>query len=46
MSRVMKPWFHPDIIFALTPMGRKHAKNLKILHKLTEKVSKNLELEL
>ncbi|XP_011878432.1 PREDICTED: cytochrome P450 4C1-like [Vollenhovia emeryi] len=36
--RVLRPWFHPDIIFALTPMGKKHAKNLKILHRFTEKI--------
>jgi len=41
MSRITKPWLHPDAIFALTSVGRKHAKNLKILHNFTEKVSKN-----
>lgn len=32
------------MIFSLTPMGRKHDKNLKILHGFTEKVSKNYGL--
>ncbi|XP_071560726.1 uncharacterized protein [Temnothorax nylanderi] len=36
--RIMRPWYHPDVIFALTSMGRKHAKNLKILHRFTEKI--------
>jgi len=36
--RVMRPWFHPDVIFSLMPMGKKHAKNLKILHTFTEKI--------
>ncbi|XP_011638786.1 cytochrome P450 4C1-like [Pogonomyrmex barbatus] len=36
--RIMRPWLHLDMTFALTPMGRKHAKNLKILHGFTEKI--------
>ncbi|XP_012543158.1 cytochrome P450 4C1 [Monomorium pharaonis] len=36
--RVMRPWLTPDIIFALTSEGRKHAKYLKILHSFTDKI--------
>ncbi|KAL6262133.1 hypothetical protein P5V15_007232 [Pogonomyrmex californicus] len=36
--RIMRPWLHLDMTFALMPMGRKHAKNLKILHGFTEKI--------
>uniref|UniRef100_UPI003B642336 cytochrome P450 4C1-like n=1 Tax=Monomorium pharaonis TaxID=307658 RepID=UPI003B642336 len=36
--RIMRPWFHSDMIFALTPIGRKHTKNLKILHNFTQKI--------
>lgn len=41
MFRIIRPWLYSDVIFALTPMGRKHTTNLKMLHKFTEKVSKN-----
>ncbi|KAL6418339.1 hypothetical protein ACFW04_012209 [Cataglyphis niger] len=36
--RLFKPWFHNDLIFALSPQGRKQKKILKILHGFTEKV--------
>ncbi|XP_011631299.2 cytochrome P450 4C1-like, partial [Pogonomyrmex barbatus] len=36
--RSLKPWLYFDMIFALTPMGRRYAKYLKILHGLTEKI--------
>uniref|UniRef100_UPI0005D394C3 uncharacterized LOC105432372 n=1 Tax=Pogonomyrmex barbatus TaxID=144034 RepID=UPI0005D394C3 len=36
--RLMRPWLAFDSIFALTPMGRKQAKCLKILHGFTEKI--------
>jgi len=37
----MRPWLSPNMIFSLTPMGKKHDKNLKTLHDFTKKVSKN-----
>ncbi|XP_072749000.1 cytochrome P450 4C1-like isoform X2 [Anoplolepis gracilipes] len=36
--RLIRPWFYSDKIFALTSMGRKQAKNLKILHSFSEKI--------
>ncbi|XP_011634543.1 cytochrome P450 4C1-like isoform X2 [Pogonomyrmex barbatus] len=36
--RIMRPWIASDTIFALTSMGRKQAKCLKILHAFTEKI--------
>ncbi|XP_067209361.1 cytochrome P450 4C1-like isoform X2 [Linepithema humile] len=37
LARLMSPWFYSDMIFALSPMGKRQAKNLKILHGFTEK---------
>lgn len=37
----MRPWFTSNMIFGLSPMGRKQAKDLKVLHNFTERVSKN-----
>ncbi|XP_070168055.1 cytochrome P450 4C1-like [Polyergus mexicanus] len=36
--RAIRPWFHNDLLFSLSPQGRKHKKILKILHGFTEKV--------
>ncbi|KAL6418300.1 hypothetical protein ACFW04_012206 [Cataglyphis niger] len=36
--RLFKPWYYNDLIFALSPQGRKQKKILKILHGFTEKV--------
>lgn len=38
----MRPWLESNMLFALTLMGKKHEKNLKILHDFTKKVSKNM----
>ncbi|XP_011637638.1 cytochrome P450 4C1-like isoform X3 [Pogonomyrmex barbatus] len=38
LYRLIRPWFVFDTIFALTPMGRKQIKCLKILHEFTEKI--------
>ncbi|XP_067209359.1 cytochrome P450 4C1-like isoform X1 [Linepithema humile] len=38
LARLMSPWFYSDMIFALSPMGKRQAKNLKILHGFTEKI--------
>ncbi|KAL6420177.1 hypothetical protein ACFW04_012265 [Cataglyphis niger] len=36
--RLFKPWYYIDLLFALSPQGRKQKKILKILHGFTEKV--------
>lgn len=36
--RLIKPWYYSDITFALSSMGKKQAKNLKILHGFTETI--------
>ncbi|KAL6419102.1 hypothetical protein ACFW04_011568 [Cataglyphis niger] len=36
--RTFKPWYYNDLIFALSPQGRKQKKILKILHGFTEKI--------
>ncbi|XP_078382577.1 cytochrome P450 4C1-like isoform X1 [Oculina patagonica] len=36
--RQIKPWLWPDIVYRLTPSGRKHNRCLKILHDFTNKV--------
>ncbi|XP_067216469.1 cytochrome P450 4C1-like isoform X2 [Linepithema humile] len=38
LARLISPWFYFDMIFALSPMGKRQAKNLKILHGFTEKI--------
>ncbi|KAL6437199.1 hypothetical protein ACFW04_005037 [Cataglyphis niger] len=36
--RLVRIWLHNDLIFALTPTGRRQKKVLKILHGFTEKI--------
>ncbi|XP_070157527.1 cytochrome P450 4C1-like [Polyergus mexicanus] len=36
--RILRPWFYNDLLFSLSPQGRKQKKILKILHGFTEKV--------
>ncbi|XP_025266525.1 cytochrome P450 4C1-like [Camponotus floridanus] len=38
LYRIIRPWLYNDLIFSLTPQGRKQKKILKILHEFTEKV--------
>ncbi|XP_063238472.1 cytochrome P450 4C1-like [Bacillus rossius redtenbacheri] len=38
MSRVLKPWLHPDLIFYRTRKGRRFAECLGILHGFTKRV--------
>ncbi|KAL6420611.1 hypothetical protein ACFW04_014644 [Cataglyphis niger] len=38
LDRCLKPWFYNDLLFSLSPQGRKQKKILKILHGFTEKV--------
>ncbi|XP_050447603.1 cytochrome P450 4C1-like isoform X2 [Cataglyphis hispanica] len=34
----LRPWFYNDLLFSISPQGRKQKKILKILHGFTEKV--------
>ncbi|KAL6431514.1 hypothetical protein ACFW04_007243 [Cataglyphis niger] len=36
--RILRPWFYSDLIFSLSPQGRKQKKILKILHGFTKKI--------
>ncbi|XP_070168059.1 cytochrome P450 4C1-like [Polyergus mexicanus] len=36
--RAFRPWLYNDLLFSLSPQGRKQTKILKILHGFTEKV--------
>ncbi|XP_025266600.1 cytochrome P450 4C1-like [Camponotus floridanus] len=36
--RALRPWLHNDLLFSLSPQGRKQKNLLKILHGFTEKV--------
>ncbi|XP_067210642.1 cytochrome P450 4C1-like [Linepithema humile] len=38
LDRLTQPWLYSDTIFAFSPLGRRQAKNLKILHGFTEKI--------
>ncbi|KAL6437195.1 hypothetical protein ACFW04_005037 [Cataglyphis niger] len=42
--RLVRIWLHNDLIFALTPTGRRQKKVLKILHGFTEKKKKRLAM--
>ncbi|XP_072761683.1 cytochrome P450 4C1-like [Anoplolepis gracilipes] len=42
--RVLKPWYHNDLLFSLSPQGRKQKKLLKILHGFTEKIIEERKL--
>ncbi|XP_076327237.1 cytochrome P450 4c3-like isoform X2 [Tachypleus tridentatus] len=37
MARMSKPWLWPELLFALSPHGRRFRKNLKKLHDFTRK---------
>nr|CAD7194210.1 unnamed protein product [Timema douglasi] len=45
VCRSFKPWLQPEIIFRMSPTGRGHAKALKVLHGLTEKVIQTRKAE-
>ncbi|XP_070161591.1 cytochrome P450 4C1-like [Polyergus mexicanus] len=36
--RAFRPWFYNDLLFSLSPQGRKQKKILRILHGFTEKI--------
>ncbi|KAG8234736.1 hypothetical protein J437_LFUL000971 [Ladona fulva] len=37
-KRSVRPWLHPEIIFDLSPMGRRFKQCVKMLHNFTDKV--------
>lgn len=38
--RQLRPWFHPDFIWYMSPSGKEESKLLKILHDFTTSVIK------
>ena len=40
MRRVFSPWFHPDLLFRLSPMAKEQAKYLATLHDMSNSVIK------
>ncbi|XP_076327236.1 cytochrome P450 4c3-like isoform X1 [Tachypleus tridentatus] len=46
MARMSKPWLWPELLFALSPHGRRFRKNLKKLHDFTRKVILNRKAQI
>jgi hypothetical protein len=38
VHRMFRPWLHPDFIFKLSAMGKRHDECLKVVHGFTNKV--------
>ncbi|XP_033748162.1 cytochrome P450 4F4-like isoform X2 [Pecten maximus] len=38
LKRIMEPWLHPDILFKMSPSGRKYFKHAKYVHDFDERI--------
>ncbi|XP_046382672.1 cytochrome P450 4C1-like isoform X2 [Ischnura elegans] len=38
LYRLLRPWLHPQLLFDISPRGRKYKKSVEIMHSFTNKV--------